>query len=408
MIYGLIPIGGKGTRLSLPYSKEMLPQKNFDYFNPIVNHLVEKMELVGASKIVFVHGSEYKQDVVNFFKDERYIHILQERLGFANVIFDFYDQIKPDPKSQILFGLPDSVFNKNPFVEMVNKPGIICGLFTTDNLSKVDRLGIDNKTFQIKTPKTDTNEDWFWGVLKFDGYNLKDMVKDSIFEKYSEIGYILNSYKNTLIYCDSYLDLGTWTNYNRYLTDINSFSNIEIEKKYDATNISVEEFNEYWVKYGGTLLEITSTDFYHTAQNPNIEFVRFREKSKDKGSIGDLTIKNFNKSQLNRFELTIPLADNAQTHNVIHFLNLLNVKYQFQVTKHCYIYTFPEFTVVLYIFQIEDVEFKIIEIELHKIDFNLITSLENKMMNITGFNPAKLINKSKFQIIKEHLNDTPY
>ena len=78
-IYGLIPIGGKGLRLSVPFSKEMIPQKSFDYYNPIVNHLIEKMELAGAQTIVFVHGLEFKKDVKDFFNKDSYVHILQKK-----------------------------------------------------------------------------------------------------------------------------------------------------------------------------------------------------------------------------------------------------------------------------------------------------------------------------------------
>lgn len=228
MIYGLIPIGGKGTRLGLPYSKEMLPQKNFDYFNPLVNHIVEKMKLAGAEKIYFVHGKEFKKDVQEYFSKENFVHILQDNLGFANVILDFYNKsdIKDDDK--VIFGLPDSIFEENPFIELIGKKGIVTGLFVTDSTSCVDRLNIEEKNFQIKTSKSKENLDVFWGILKFDGTNIKTMVEDGVFKLHTEIGDILNLYEKTHIRCKSYLDLGTWKNYNRYISSSYSFSNIEI------------------------------------------------------------------------------------------------------------------------------------------------------------------------------------
>ncbi len=221
MIYGLIPVGGKGLRLGLPYSKVMLPQKNYDFFNPVVNHLVEKMELAGAKKIYFVHGSEFKKDICDYFNEECYVHILQERLGFANVIYDFVNHALLEKHDKILFGLPDTVFDENPFVEMINISGIVCGLFTTNKLSKVDRLNQEKPQFQVKTAKNEHNSDWFWGILKFDSANLMRMVADRVFDTYSEIGVILNLYPNQHVYGKSYLDLGTWENYNRYLTESN-------------------------------------------------------------------------------------------------------------------------------------------------------------------------------------------
>lgn len=228
MIYGLIPIGGKGMRLGLPYSKEMLPQKNFDYFNPLVNHIVEKMKLAGAEKIYFVHGKEFKKDVQEYFSKENFVHILQDNLGFANVILDFYNKsdIKDDDK--VIFGLPDSIFEENPFIELIDKKGIVTGLFVTDSTSCVDRLDIEERNFQIKTSKSKENLDVFWGILKFDGTNIKTMVEDGVFNLYTEIGDILNLYEKTHVRCKSYLDLGTWKNYNRYISSSYSFSNIEV------------------------------------------------------------------------------------------------------------------------------------------------------------------------------------
>ena len=292
---------------------------------------------------------------------------------------------------------------------MVNKSGIVCGLFVTNDRSKVDRLDSTNKEFQIKTEKTKNNQELFWGVLKFDSENISQMVEDKVFDQYSEIGAILNKYTKSFVQGKSYLDLGTWENYNRYLSNTTSFTNVEIEKKYDASLVDLCDFIEYFSFKPDSINEIiTSTDFYYTTNDTNIEFVRYREKSNDPGSVGDLTVKNFNKSQLNRFELTVPLAESVKTHNVLHLLTLLGSKYQFEVTKRCNIYKFHNYTVVFYSFLVNEKEFKIIEIELHTIDFNLLVELENSMSVIKGFNPSNIINKSKFQIIREQLNDPAY
>jgi glucose-1-phosphate thymidylyltransferase len=225
MIYGLIPIGGKGTRLSLPYSKEMLPQKNFNYFNPVVNHVVDKMQSAGAEKIVFVHGLEFKQDVKQYFNKHNHTHILQHKLGVTTILLDFYKQLDPANHDTVLFGLPDTVFDGNPFVEMVTIPGIVCGLFTTNDQSQVDRLDIDGKTFQVKTKKTPTNQNLFWGVLKFNVTDICAMIDQSVFDHPTELGNVLNQHKKSLICGGAYLDLGTWENYNQYLVGTNNFSN---------------------------------------------------------------------------------------------------------------------------------------------------------------------------------------
>ena len=404
MIYGLIPVGGKGIRLGLPYSKEMLPQKNFDYFNPLVNHIVEKMKLAGAEKFYFVHGTEFKKDIIDYFNQEIFVHILQENLGFANVILDFYNKSNIVDNDKVIFGLPDSVFEENPFIDLVDKKGIVTGLFVTDIMSRVDRLDINEKNFQIKTAKSQNNLDIFWGVLKFDGANIKTMIEDGVFDTYTEIGDILNLYEKTHVRCKCYLDLGTWENYNRYLSSTYNFSNVEIEKKFNAEYIDPEDFINCFKDRGAEYLELTSTDHYHVTSNPNIEFIRYRGNSNE-GTISspDITIKNYENSQLNRFELVVPLSTNANPHNVMHFLKLMGAEHLFSVSKKCLIFTFNQYTTVYYEFVVNEKLFKIIEIELHTIDFNIFVDLQQQLMSIPGFDPAMTINKSKFQIIKENL-----
>jgi glucose-1-phosphate thymidylyltransferase len=411
MIYGLIPVGGKGLRLSLPYSKEMLPQKNYDFFNPLINHIVEKMEMSGAEKIYMIHGTNYKTDITQHFVDAKYNHVLQTKTGFANVIGDFLNalpELKDDDK--VLFGLPDSVFDGNPFVEMLMQKNIVCGLFKTDKNTKVDRLSNDGK-FEVKSSKNENNKDWFWGVLKFDGKDIKRIVfDDRMLEKHIEIGHILNEYDLNYIKGHTYLDLGTWSNYNRYLSNSHNFSNTEIEKKYDASDVNESDFVHFFQDYTNSIYKnISSKDYYFTNGNPNIEFIRYREGDVLQNEVdSDITIKNFKNSQLNRFELTIPL-DTNKTNDVLHFISLMNTKFEFDVVKQCHIFDTENYSAVMYKFVIDNKTTKIIEIELKVSDFNLITDLETLMnTNLKNFDSTKIIKKSKFQMIKEQLNDASH
>lgn len=218
MIYGLLPVGGKGTRLGLPFPKELLPQKGFDHYNPIINHVVQKMRDGGAETICFVHGSEVKKGIVDFYFED--MHITQRTPGFATVLKDMYEFQNLKDNDTVLFGLPDSIFEGNPFEQMVEHPGIVCGLFNSDPYTKVDRLDKENdQFFEVKSQKHESNQNWFWGVLKFDGSDIRHMVETGLLDRYTEVGDILNQYDKTYVYADSYLDLGTWDNYNRYLVN---------------------------------------------------------------------------------------------------------------------------------------------------------------------------------------------
>lgn len=403
MIYGLVPVGGKGTRLSLPYSKEMLPQKDYDYFNPVVNHTVEKMELAGAEVVVFVHGEEFKADVRAHFSGHRYMHIRQDVPGFAGVLKDFWTQVRPEPQDRVIFGLPDTVYDGNPFVEMLHCPGICCGLFTTDDDTKVDRLRPDG-SFDVKSPKCESNSREFWGVLKFDAENLARMVERGDFEADSEIGNILNRYEKGFVSASGYLDLGTWVNYNRYLQESVGMSNKEIERKYDASLVSFSDFDEFMsnIMPQCRRQEIVSNDYYFTNDNPNIEFVRFRE-APEKGMASDITVKNFRKSQLNRFELVLKLDPEVTSEKALQFIGLSGAKFAFRVRKRCVIFYGESHTVVMYSFEVNQKEFRIIEIEIDKSNINLLGEMEAALAGLPGFDRQKTIGISKFQMIRREM-----
>lgn len=220
MIYGIVPVGGKGLRLSLPFPKELLPQKGFNYYNPIINHVVGKMLQAGAERIFFIHGTEFKQYIVDYYSEAKMVHIQQQTPGFAVVLKDFYDScIKLELDDKVLFGLPDSIFEGNPFPKMLESEGVVCGLFNSDHYTKVDRLTkADEQMFEVKAQKSDTNQNWGWGVLKFEGRNIITLVNRGLTNKFTEIGDILNHFPKTYVFAESYLDLGTWENYNRYLS----------------------------------------------------------------------------------------------------------------------------------------------------------------------------------------------
>lgn len=220
MIIGVIPVGGLGSRLGLPFSKEMLPQRGYLYYNPIINHLVQKMLSAGAEEVLFIHGPTAKKDIKGFFAEKKFKHILQKDIGFSKVLKCLHEHIKNKRKykdSTILFGLPDVYFNGNPFFDILKKNGVVCGLFKTDNETMVDRLNEKTGKFDIKTPKTKENSDFFWGVIKFDYPSFHKSIISTDFSRIREVGLILNRIKEkSLIYFDDYIDIGTWKNLNIY------------------------------------------------------------------------------------------------------------------------------------------------------------------------------------------------
>lgn len=410
MIIGIIPIGGKGSRLGLPFSKEMLPQKDYGFYNPIANHLVEKMKFAGATKIIFVHGEHLKSDVESYFNEPNFhFHINQKSLGFAQVLKDSYEHISIKDNDQILFGMPDSVFEGNPFIEMLTFDGICAGLFTTLATSKVDRLVNNEKKFEIKSMKNSNNSKYFWGVVKFQGINIRKFIDDNFFEKSKEIGEILNIYSFNQVLAGKYIDIGTWENYNKYMSRKNLYPNTEIEKKYIVNELEEAFFINKFKNLGDFNYEyIESTDFYFQNDNKNIEFIRYREKSKNSLLPPDITVKNIHPNPLNRYELEIPLSDNIKTESVLSLLKLIGLNFKFKVFKKCHIYTSNDISIVLYSFPLLEKTIKIIEIELFTADFDLFDFYENLLISIPGFNCNNVVNSSKFKLITEALSDTSH
>lgn len=410
MIYGLIPIGGQGTRLGLPFSKEMLPQKNYGFYNPVSNHLVQKMLFAGAEKIFFIHGKNTKQDVSEFYSDaQKFVHIEQKELGFAQILRDFYLNSNINDKDQCLFGLPDSIFDGNPFMEMLGNSGICAGLFTTSNSTRVDRLTLCGNRFEVKSAKTENNSERFWGIIKFDGRNLRKFHEEDVFSKTKEIGDILNIYGFNKSHGNNYIDIGTWENYNKYISKTGISPDTEIEKKYLANEVSEQEFIKLFSENSDFSYErVNSSDYYFTPENKKIEFIRYREQPSGATFPSDITVKDSNANSLNRFELTIPLAHEAKTQSVLTLLNLLSSQFDFKIHKDCHIFTSNEAVVVLYSFTVRESVIKLIEIELLQADFNILAKFESKLSLLEGFDVANHVNKSKYRMIKELLHDAPH
>lgn len=213
MIYGCIPVGGKGTRLGLPFSKEMLPLVGYDHYKPVIEHTTSNMINANCDKIVFVHGEQYKTDIVKYFDNENYLHILQQKSS-PFVINDF---LKFFNEGIMLYGLPDTVYYGNPFIESLNYNGNIACIFeTNDQELKVDRLNNDHK-FDIKSIKLDTNSNKFWGAAKLE---IKTLPLDFVG---NEVGDFLNYIGVDYTYNSFYEDLGTWKGYKSYISNYRKF-----------------------------------------------------------------------------------------------------------------------------------------------------------------------------------------
>lgn len=218
MIIGILPVGGQGKRLGLAFDKELLPLKGYDYYYPVIQHSVEKMEQAGAQKIIFVHGQFLKTSLCQLYSGDKYFHVCQFQPGFARVLEFVWSQKYILDDDVVLFGLPDTVYEGNSFIDMVHKPGIVCGIFyVEDDSARLCRLDKNLKNFDVKqTFNPEMNSRLIWGVLKFDGKDIRKMIEDNVFSATNEIGDILNRYPRSWVLSRKYVDLGTWKNWSYF------------------------------------------------------------------------------------------------------------------------------------------------------------------------------------------------
>lgn len=178
----------------------------------------------------------------------------------------------------------------------------------------------------------------------------------------------------------------------------------EIETKYDANNINIEEFQ----KIVKTLpirkhLLVSSFDDYFT--NKKGEFVRYRQHTDH----GELTIKKKMEGAKNnneRVEVNLPTeGDNLEA--VTAFLNLQDYSYNFGIYKTCDIYWTDKVDLVYYV--VYDKNFKeirrFIEIEA---DESLEWESEDeawseilkyeKLLEPLGITPQHRLRKSLFEL----------
>ncbi len=215
MIYGLVPVGGVGSRLGLPFHKELLPLKGYDKYYPVCKLTVDNMLQAGAEKIIFIHGKEYKNEIKNIFNSDTYIHLNNYSSRQSEVFSVVYKSLMFSNNDVMYYGLPDSYYTKNLFLEMKEKQGLVCGVFNTDNDSYVGRINYSTKKF-IKNKKMNDNSNFCWGVLKFDFDILK---KFNIFidqNLNSEAEEMINCVDFSLVFGEAYYDLGTWQSLNNY------------------------------------------------------------------------------------------------------------------------------------------------------------------------------------------------
>lgn len=132
------------------------------------------------------------------------------------------------------------------------------------------------------------------------------------------------------------------------MTDINKIeSNMEVEYKFWAGNLSKEDFHARIEHLRGELIEplyVVSCDDYYTSGNPDVNgFLRYRKG----GSTHELTLKVKRQENVIRKEINLDITGNDDS-AVVEFLKLSGYHKSFSIFKEAWIWHFEDCDVSYY------------------------------------------------------------
>ncbi|MRX72194.1 NTP transferase domain-containing protein [Bacillus lacus] len=173
---GLIPCAGKGTRLGLPFSKEMYPDVHGKEYRPIIMHTIDAFKLAGITEIIVTFNPD-KRDILKYLGNGKQFGI--------NISYCMHPTPKSLPESlneafhitknkRVVFAMPDTIITPNNFVlQALNfheKEGatVTLGCFKTDNptsVSVVEFKENDSTVVNVIEKPKETNLKLMWGMM---------------------------------------------------------------------------------------------------------------------------------------------------------------------------------------------------------------------------------------------------
>jgi len=224
-IIGIIPAGGKGLRLGLPFPKELMPIR-FDAYYPVSLHTLRGMLRAGASEIHWVISDEKTQLRAFYengdFRAKMFWHLQNEGSGRTILC---PARVSPDADI-VLFGLPDTVYTDlDAFGKIVarlqeGQSQVVLGLFRGARKLRVDRFR-DGKLF-VKSTYDESRSAWFWGVLGWTRQYWRRAIQKLEEDPTLRVeGQFLNALATEFpldaIKLGEYVDLGTWDEVARFI-----------------------------------------------------------------------------------------------------------------------------------------------------------------------------------------------
>ncbi len=199
-LFGLIPAGGKGSRLApFPCPKELFPIGYQDYEvngkvqrrpKVVSQYLIENILRAGAQRLSII-VSEGKGDIMKYYGDGH-------RFG-TNITYLYQEEPRGMPEAlmlangwcddadTIIFGMPDTIIEPdNAFVDLLayhqqSNADLTLGLFKTDLPQKFGMVAIDddnNVLYTIDKPK-ESDLTLMWGCACWNR-SFNDLIREHI------------------------------------------------------------------------------------------------------------------------------------------------------------------------------------------------------------------------------------
>jgi glucose-1-phosphate thymidylyltransferase len=235
---GLIPCAGKGTRLGMPFSKEMFPDVYHDIYRPIIMYTIDAMKKAGIKHII-VTVNPNKTDLMKYLGNGKQFEIdltycmHPEPKSLPESLNEAYHLLK---NKRVVFAMPDTIIQPQDFIkhslDFHNKnlqSEVTLGCFKTNNptsVSVVEFLG-DIVTNVIEKPK-ETSLEWMWGMMvwnptfteELNKYCLTKKPREGINELYlsDALHTLIGERKVSSFRCTDaiYRDLGTFKDINEW------------------------------------------------------------------------------------------------------------------------------------------------------------------------------------------------
>lgn len=231
---GLVPAAGRGTRLNLPYPKELYPVIRDNHYKPIAQYVLDSLTAGDVRHVVFV-VNETKHQLMGFFGDGHRFgchisYVVQESNdeqnkstspGLAHALNSAYHLIRG---KTVFFGMADTIMQpgdafRRACAAAEKDDDVILVLFATERPEKFGMVRMDpnNRIVEIVDKPRITELTHMWGCIIWRPRFTEFLNECVCRQKISDFAGIMNNamasgfnFRGVRMEGGTYIDLGTY------------------------------------------------------------------------------------------------------------------------------------------------------------------------------------------------------